>query len=59
MLYSALGHDVMDPQVNRYILENFELAELAKDKVYEFCLILTHPKMRGMVQAILQPIAIK
>ena len=41
-----------------YILENLHLSELAKDKVYQFCLIMTAPKMRGMVQAILQPIAI-
>jgi kynurenine formamidase len=52
-------HQVLIPKGGVYILENFELSELAKDKVYEFCIIMTHPKMRGMIQAILQPIAIK
>jgi kynurenine formamidase len=51
-------HNLLLTMNGVYILENFDLAELAKDKVYEFCLILTAPKMRGMVQAILQPIAI-
>jgi kynurenine formamidase len=52
-------HTYLLPMNGVHILENFKLDELAKDKVYEFCLILTAPKMRGMVQAILQPIAIR
>ncbi len=52
-------HTLFLPMNGIYILENFALDELAKDKAYEFCLILTAPKIRGMIQAILQPIALR
>jgi kynurenine formamidase len=52
-------HTLFLPMNGIYILENFALDELANDKAYEFCLILTAPKIRGMIQAILQPIALR
>jgi kynurenine formamidase len=52
-------HQILLAKGGVYILENFHTADLARDKVYEFCIIITHPKITGAVQAILQPIAIK
>lgn len=42
-----------------YILENMNVAELAKDKVYEFMFVLGHSKYKGAVQSMINPVAIK
>ena len=41
-----------------FVLENLDLAELARDGVREFCLVLTHPKLRGATGAWVSPIAL-
>jgi kynurenine formamidase len=41
-----------------FIVENLDLAELATNGVREFCLVLTHPKLRGATGAWTAPIAL-
>jgi kynurenine formamidase len=41
-----------------FIVENLNLSELAADGVREFCLVLTHPKLRGATGAWTAPIAL-
>jgi kynurenine formamidase len=41
-----------------FIVENLDLAELAREKAYEFMLVLTHPKVRGATGAWVSPVAI-
>jgi kynurenine formamidase len=41
-----------------FIAENLDLSALAADGVREFCLILTHPKLRGATGAWTSPIAL-
>jgi kynurenine formamidase len=41
-----------------FIVENLDTAELAAAGVREFCLILTHPKLRGATGAWTSPIAL-
>ena len=41
-----------------FIVENLDTAELARDGVREFALILTHPKLRGATGAWTSPIAL-
>ncbi|HKG65840.1 MAG TPA: cyclase family protein [Solirubrobacteraceae bacterium] len=41
-----------------FIVENLDLSALAADGVREFCLILTHPKLRGATGAWTSPIAL-
>ena len=41
-----------------FIVENLDLAEVAADGVREFCLVLTHPKLRGATGAWTAPIAL-
>lgn len=41
-----------------FIVENLDLAQLAADGVREFCLVLTHPKLRGATGAWTSPIAL-
>jgi kynurenine formamidase len=41
-----------------FIVENLDTAELARDGVREFALILTHPRLRGATGAWTSPIAI-
>jgi kynurenine formamidase len=41
-----------------FIVENLQLSELAAAGVREFCLILTHPKLRGATGAWTSPIAL-
>jgi kynurenine formamidase len=41
-----------------FIAENLDLAELAADGVRSFCLVLTHPKLRGATGAWTSPIAL-
>lgn len=42
-----------------YILENMNTHELAKDEVYEFMFVLGQPRLKGSVQAIINPVAIR
>jgi kynurenine formamidase len=41
-----------------FVVENLDLAQLAVDGVREFCLVLTHPKLRGATGAWTAPIAL-
>ena len=41
-----------------FVVENLDLAELARDEVREFCLVLTFPKLRGATGAWCSPIAL-
>jgi kynurenine formamidase len=41
-----------------FVVENLDLSELARDLVREFCLVLTHPKLRGATGAWVSPIAL-
>jgi kynurenine formamidase len=41
-----------------FIVENLDLSELAANGVREFCLVLTHPKLRGATGAWTAPIAL-
>lgn len=41
-----------------FIVENLDLSALAADGVREFCLILTHPKLRGATGAWTSPVAL-
>jgi len=41
-----------------FVVENLDLSALAADGVREFCLILTHPKLRGATGAWTSPIAL-
>jgi len=42
-----------------YILETINTHELARDKAYEFMFVLGQPRIKGSVQAIINPVAIK
>jgi kynurenine formamidase len=42
-----------------YILENIVTHELAADKAYEFMFVLGQPRLKGSVQAIISPVAIR
>jgi kynurenine formamidase len=41
-----------------FVVENLDLFALARDGVREFCLVLTHPKLRGATGAWVSPIAL-
>ncbi|HEX6700713.1 MAG TPA: cyclase family protein [Gaiellaceae bacterium] len=41
-----------------FVVENLDLSELARDQVCEFCLVLTHSKLRGATGAWVSPIAL-
>jgi len=41
-----------------FVAENLDLAQLAEHGVREFCLVLTHPKLRGATGAWTAPIAL-
>ena len=42
-----------------YILENIVTGDLAADKAYEFMFVLGQPRLKGSVQAIINPVAIR
>jgi kynurenine formamidase len=52
-------HQILLPMNGTYILENMDTAELAKDKAYEFLFVLGHPRFRGGVQSMINPVAIR
>jgi hypothetical protein len=41
-----------------FVVENLNTAELARDDVREFALVLTHPKLRGATGAWTSPVAL-
>lgn len=52
-------HQTLLAKYGVYILENMNTAELAKDNVHEFMFVLGQPKIKGAVQMMVNPIAIK
>lgn len=42
-----------------YILENMVTENLAADEAYEFMFVLGHAKVKGAVQMIINPVAIR
>jgi len=52
-------HQILLPMNGTYILENMNTAELAKDKAYEFMFVLGHPRFKGGVQSMINPVAIR
>ena len=52
-------HQEMLAKNGIYILENMKTDELAKDKAYEFLFVLGQPKIKGAVQGIINPVAIR
>jgi kynurenine formamidase len=52
-------HQILLPMNGTYILENMNTAELARDKVYEFMFVLGHPRFKGGVQSMINPVAIR
>lgn len=52
-------HQILIPKNGIYILENMDTRALAKDKAYEFMFVLGAAKIRGAVQMIINPIAIR
>jgi kynurenine formamidase len=49
---------ILNAKSGVFIVENLHLSELAAAGVREFCLILTHPKLRGATGAWTSPIAL-
>jgi kynurenine formamidase len=49
---------ILNAEHGVFIVENLDLSELAADRVREFALILTHPKLRGATGAWTSPIAL-
>lgn len=52
-------HQILIPKAGTYILENIDSRELARDKAYEFMFVLGPARLRGAVQMIINPIAIR
>jgi kynurenine formamidase len=52
-------HQMLIPMNGIYILENMDTRELAKDEAWEFMFVLGPARMRGAVQMIINPIAIR
>ena len=52
-------HQILIPQNGIYILENMETRALIKDGVQEFMFVLGPARLRGAVQMIVNPIAIR
>ena len=53
------GHTILLKENGIYILENMNTGPLAKDEAYKFLFILGQAKVRGAVQMIINPIAIR
>ncbi len=53
------AHQILQPENGIYILENMDTRELAKDSVHEFLFVLGHARIKGTVQMIINPIAIR
>ena len=52
-------HQILLPMNGTYILENMDTAALAADKAYEFMFVLGHPRFKGGVQSMINPVAIR
>jgi kynurenine formamidase len=52
-------HQILLPRSGTYILENMDTAQLAADKAYEFLFVLGHPRFKGGVQSMINPVAIR
>ena len=52
-------HQILQPEHGIYILENMDTRELAADDVSEFFFVLGQARLRGAVQMIINPIAIR
>lgn len=52
-------HQILIPKNGIFILENMDTRELAKDKAWEFMFVLGPTRMRGAVQMMINPIAIR
>ena len=53
------AHQILQPKNGIYILENMDTRELARDGVHEFLFVLGHARIKGTVQMIINPIAIR
>lgn len=53
------AHQILIPEHGIYILENMDTRELAQDGVHEFLFVLGHARVKGAVQMIINPIAIR
>ena len=52
-------HQILLPMNGTYVLENMDTAALAADKAYEFLFVLGHPRFKGGVQSMINPVAIR
>jgi kynurenine formamidase len=52
-------HQILLPKNGIFILENMDTRELAKDQAYEFMFVLGPTRMRGAVQMMINPTAIR
>lgn len=53
------AHQILQPEHGIYILENMDTRELAQDGVHEFLFVLGQARIKGAVQMIINPIAIR
>jgi len=53
------AHQILQPENGIYILENMDTRELARDGVNEFLFVLGQARVKGAVQMIINPIAIR
>lgn len=53
------AHQILQPEHGIYILENMDTRELARDGAYEFLFVLGQARLKGAVQMIINPIAIR
>ena len=56
---AAPVHQTLLAKNGVYVLENIRTEELARDKAYEFLLVIGQPKFVGAVQMVINPIAIR
>lgn len=54
-----LVHQILIPQNGIFILENMDTREMVKDKAWEFMFVLGTTRMRGAVQMMINPTAIR
>lgn len=52
-------HQILLAMNGTYILENMDTSELTKDKAYEFLFVLGQPRLKGGVQSMINPVAIR
>lgn len=53
------AHQILQTHNGIYLLENMDTRELAKDDVHEFLFVLGQARVKGAVQMIINPIAIR